>query len=695
MSELSSWGYHRSGPGAVPWLEYLRRTDSWGDLGADASRTAASLARCMAPSTRALLGPVECLEQVLAGGSGPATSGLPPLFLPGSPRWIQAAWDDLLDAAGTPALAGACSAWQLAREAFRKRLHGACLESLAHGFRALGERSPDGRLEGKFHYLQGLVRLGSTDHADPASVDPSQAEQSFLAAARHTENDHPLEAARAFLWAGWAAYVQADRADSPPLGDALVHTRRARESDPFLVGAAFQEAKIQMALDQPGPALESLRQAAASGALSLAQAAADGDFQRHQPHLDRFLHELREARVEELRRSLGPTADALDPWFTASGDLARHPAALRLVTLGKHPESRGLLALLDYDATRQAADRTALASTVFLARRSAVAESLETVVETVPTGEVDRREVTEQETYWEEEVQPGSWFRKETRTQVRKVRPRIVIQEVPRMTEVRRTIRRPGPETVEWTFLNGLGEPIPPGRPYSGFGIPVVFLRPGTFMMGSPETEPDRSADEVEHPVTLTRPFALAQTPCTQEQWEAVMGINPSNFRGPDRPVEQVSWDGAVEFCRQLTARQRREGILPEGWRWRLPTEAEWEYAARAGTTGARHGELEAIAWHHGNSGNLTHPVKRKAANAWGLHDMMGNVWEWCADWYGDYPTGSVTDPVGPTSGSFRVYRGGSWNLGAKRARSASRYGIGPGYRYYFVGFRPALGPPG
>ena len=130
-------------------------------------------------------------------------------------------------------------------------------------------------------------------------------------------------------------------------------------------------------------------------------------------------------------------------------------------------------------------------------------------------------------------------------------------------------------------------------------------------------------------------------------------------------------------------------GVMPEGWAWRLPTEAEWEYAARAGATGPRHGELDAIAWHEGNSGGKTHPVKQKAANAWGLHDMMGNVWELCSDWYGDYPTGGVSDPTGSNSGSLRVFRGGSWFFGAGFCRSAGRNGRDPGYRD--LGFRPVL----
>ncbi len=170
-----------------------------------------------------------------------------------------------------------------------------------------------------------------------------------------------------------------------------------------------------------------------------------------------------------------------------------------------------------------------------------------------------------------------------------------------------------------------------------------------------------------------------------------VMGSNPSNFKGANRPVEEVSWSDAVEYCRKLTAKQIDEGLLPVGWEWRLPTEAEWEYAARAGTTGPRYGEFEANAWWSGNSGGETHPVSQKVANALGLQDMMGNVWEWCSDWSEGYPTGSVADPRGPGSGSFRVRRGGSWYSDARYVRSAFRSRRDPGDRCDDMGFRPVL----
>ena len=264
----------------------------------------------------------------------------------------------------------------------------------------------------------------------------------------------------------------------------------------------------------------------------------------------------------------------------------------------------------------------------------------------------------------------------------------ILAQRVGRRMEfVARMLQ--GDLTTHWLSIKPVN--FPAGTLSSFGGTECVWCPPGQFMMGSPLSELDRDSDEEQHEVVLTRGFFLSETECTQGQWEAVMGGNPSYFRGTERPVEHVSWEEAVEYCRKLTAKQRAEGILPSCWEWRLPTEAEWEYAARAGTTGARYGELDAIGWYDGNSGSETHRVSQKAANAWGLHDMNGNVWEWCSDWYGDYPTGNVTDPKGPSSGSSRVNRGGSWSNGARYARSAGRRGLVPGRRSSNLGFRPAL----
>ena len=167
------------------------------------------------------------------------------------------------------------------------------------------------------------------------------------------------------------------------------------------------------------------------------------------------------------------------------------------------------------------------------------------------------------------------------------------------------------------------------------------------------------------------------------------MGSNPSHFKGGQLPVENVSWGDAMEFCRKLTERERQAGRLPTGTIYTLPTEAQWEYACRAGTTGDYAGKVDAMAWYAKNSGAATHAVGTKQANAWGLHDMHGNVWEWCEDWYADkLPGGSVSDFKGAASGSLRVNRGGSWWNDAANCRSAFRIRFSPGNRYDDLGFR-------
>jgi formylglycine-generating enzyme required for sulfatase activity len=254
----------------------------------------------------------------------------------------------------------------------------------------------------------------------------------------------------------------------------------------------------------------------------------------------------------------------------------------------------------------------------------------------------------------------------------------------------------------------------------------MVWVPPGTFVMGSPASEAARISDETQHTVTLTKGFCMGKYAVTQGEYLALMGSNPSFFTTQDyygnpisldlrRPVEQVSWNDAAAYCAAVTAREQAAGRLQAGWVYRLPTEAEREYACRAGTTTPFHYGNELRSGMANFDGNYEYPpcggatyycynpagislgrttaVGSYAPNAWGLYDMHGNVWEWCRDWYGAYPEGSVTDPTGPASGSNRVFRGAVWATYAYGCRSAYRdYGY-PSGRSSGIGFRVVLAP--
>lgn len=218
--------------------------------------------------------------------------------------------------------------------------------------------------------------------------------------------------------------------------------------------------------------------------------------------------------------------------------------------------------------------------------------------------------------------------------------------------------------------------------------IEMVLIPGGTFRMGSDSGEGDDDEQPV-HTVTISA-FNIGKTEVTQGQWLAVMGSNPSYFKkGDNYPVEQVSWGDCQEFIRKLNEQT--------GKSYRLPTEAEWEYACRAGTTGDCYGEIDSIAWYIGNSGSSTHPVGQKQANGFGLYDMLGNVWEWCSDWGGTYTAGNQIDPTDPDPalGRFRVCRGGGWYIDAGCVRSANRNSYFPGYCSSGLGFRLASGSGG
>ena len=251
----------------------------------------------------------------------------------------------------------------------------------------------------------------------------------------------------------------------------------------------------------------------------------------------------------------------------------------------------------------------------------------------------------------------------------------------------------------------------------------LVRIEPGSFLMGTTKEQIDQllrlfpdfqrewfDNEQPQHRVQITRPFFLGTHPVTQGQYQAIMGSNPSHFKGSDDlPVESVSWLDAVSFCNKMSEKDKRtpfyringtEVADVGGNGYRLPTEAEWEYACRAGSTtlfpfGDDAGKLGEHAWFSDNSDSKTHPVGQKRPNAWGLYDMLGNVWEWCADWYdAKYYASSpsvAVDPPGPPKAAIRVFRGGCWYNFPRRCRSAFRDWDAPDYRSNDLGFRLAL----
>ena len=239
--------------------------------------------------------------------------------------------------------------------------------------------------------------------------------------------------------------------------------------------------------------------------------------------------------------------------------------------------------------------------------------------------------------------------------------------------------------------------PAEPPKPITNsIGMKLVLIPAGEFLMGSPDSDKDARDDEKpQHRVRITRPFYLGATEVTQGQYRAVTGQSPSHFKGSDDlPVEQVSWNDAIAFCDKLS--ELEKGQLG-GASYRLPTEAEWEYACRAGSTtrysfGDDAARLGEFAWYDGNSGGKTHPVGQKRPNALNLYDMHGNVWEWCQDWYDKdyYGQSPGADPPGPAQAASRVDRGGSWFGNPQLARSAYRLGSDPGDRGNDLGFRAA-----
>ena len=237
-------------------------------------------------------------------------------------------------------------------------------------------------------------------------------------------------------------------------------------------------------------------------------------------------------------------------------------------------------------------------------------------------------------------------------------------------------------------------------------GMNFVYIKSGKFEMGLHNSEADDDEQPMftepskpVHTVLISKPFWLGKFEVTQTQYKELVDANPSRIEGGDHPVERISWHDAMRFCRKLTKRESQAGRLPKGYVYRLPTEAEWEYAARGGSksNGYKHSgsdDIDEVAWYVDNSSSKTHEVGRKQPNELGIYDMSGNVWEWCYDWYDDdyYSNSPRENPVNTSRASYRVCRGGSCN-NTRFCRSVFRFRSAPDFKYFILGFRVALAP--
>jgi formylglycine-generating enzyme required for sulfatase activity/tetratricopeptide (TPR) repeat protein len=544
---------------------------------------------------------------------------------------------ELVKSAKTPLHAVAFNHFELARDAFRQGLYKEALEELDKAVSG-DYTSPGYRLEWRFHHLRGIIRLSFTE-CDFSLVKLAEAEQAFLAAARYAQTDYPQDAGRAFLSAGWASYCQGKMAD------ALAHTEQAMSVHPGFSEAFFQAAKILMYQGNTQNALSLLGKAIESDRFYALKAAGDGDFKKHDVKLRNFLEAMRREKYRQLAPKIAKATETLRGYMLTKGSTEVKDNLEKFLSEGT---SWPLMDILGLDAEW---NKIAGKEWVLISKLPDFITSAEQLV-------------LEAETYQEKAcVKPDASFRKmecDMETKTRMVKKKILRKYT---TEVKRFEIRSfnGPVIADMDFCR----------------IPA-----GTFFMGEQETL---------HQVTLTKDFYLARYPITQALWQTIMGNNPSHFKGENHPVDQVSWEDVQEFIANLNERTG-ENL------YRLPTEAEWEYACRSGSSGTySFGDDEKLlgeyAWFNNNSEQKTHPVGGKKPNAWGLYDMHGNVWEWCQDWHGDYPQGSVTDPVGLSSGSRRVFRGGSWFYGAGYCRSAIRFRCAPSYGYIILGFRLAASP--
>lgn len=622
----------------------------------------------------------------------------------------------LVQSAKTPAQTAAYEQFEIARDAFRKSLYAECLEALDKAVSG-DHTSPGYKLEWRFHQLAGVVRLGFAG-CDVKLVDPPAAEQSFLLAARYARADAPADAARALFSAGWAAFVQGK------LHDALTHTEAAIGIDARFAEALFQAARVRMTQGDPDGALPALRRAIDVDRGYAMRASGDDVFLQHSPSLHGFLEALRDEKSKTLQPVASARLAVLAPLVAKSAALGTHRTIRRLATVAEPGSVVGLMDLLEVD---QNWEEEALELSAFINELTGQRILREVHVsearDVQETYEVDEP-YDVQEAYSENVIIPGGLFRKERVEVVQRNRTVRKVRKVSKTRTVRRVI-----DERQQVWVNGFGDVHQ--APLDGWILlrPGMFVRMRVFHFYSPFI-PERHSDMGREAVTITRAFFMKATPVTQAQYLKTMGHNTS--RDPERadcPVVQVTWFDAIAYCNALSRAEGLEeayvidkssvqhkkvvGFDVKFWeaqsiseasvRWkgldspgyRLPTDAEWEYACRAGTTDRLHGKQDAFAWSEDNSGGTLHPVGQKLSNPWGLFDMCGGVMEWCWDWYYDRAAAMPTEtenPTGPTHGEKRVCRGMTYSSNMKS--DLTRLGYKPDHEGHSFGFRIVRSSP-
>jgi len=627
---------------------------------------------------------------------------------------------ELIKIAKTPTQTAAYEHFEIARDMYRKGLYAESLDELEKVLNGVPGVSSDYKYEWRVHQLIGVIRLGFAD-CDLNLVNLEEAESAFLNAGKYAKADYPQNAAIAYLSAGWAAYCQGK------MSEALTHTENAMKLKPDFGEAIFQSAKILAAQNNIENAFPMLRKAIDLDLFYSIKASGDGDFKKHEAGLNQFISSLTTEKYKLLEKIITKYCTSIDKnklpidfdeqisiVFGAKTLLGYSNAELRwnklvsrvgiyLNALDKYLNEEKLLIDMFYSKIKKYLKNYKGYEEVlnqlneqFFHLSSNQEDVLKQIKEVVieSARSMPTRIETEQKIYYDEKVidSPGGFFKREkSHIEKRNRIEKTVVDNIEKHT----------------ILLN--------------FDDRFVLVEGGTFNKGTSE-------------VTLSS-FYIGKYEVTQKEWQAVMGNNPSNFKGDKRPVEQINWYDAVKFCNKLS---EKEGLTPVytidesrkdpsnkykydkkkwtvtvNWNangYRLPTEAEWEFAAIGGNLSkgyiyAGSNNIDEVAWYWENSGDKplsgkhdydkvknnnckAHPVGTKTPNELGIYDMSGNVWEWCWDWYGDYSSGSQSNPTGPANGSFRVLRGGSCRSSGYICRVANRSFNGPDSSYDSVGFR-------